>query len=369
MTDKNILIAITDIDIFTKTLPDIIKWLKSLNGNLNATLLYIADATDMESAIPILEDISTKNKQLIKIAEELNRQNIPTKLQLRTGVPHREIITEAKRKGAFTILMSTDSRGIIPRAFSRNIVKKVMEQAPCPVVVFKPQLLRFTDKVACKESHSKKRVVVSTDTQEYKALIKEKKVIIVVNTALDTKNPLLPLDFAEFSAEWMTRHLKDLNAYKAILLYQADNINEIDNAKKLLGTLIPAFEKRGIKATVIVNLSEEQVTAEIDKLQPEIVFVTGSKLAKHIEKHVRCKSITYPNPKQKELKTSIEYGVIALILYTFILIDFGFIQELVTKKSLISVLVVLITVILVAYAYGNTITHTLRYLGIKPKAH
>lgn len=147
MGDKNIIIAVTDLELATKTLPNMIEWLRRLSGRLHVTLLYVEDACGTEAAIPVLEDMRVKDAKLTKLAREFTSQGIPARAKVRVGVPTDEIIREARSKGAFAILMSAMARGGISRVLFTNAVEDVIRRSPCPVVVFKPRLLRFTERI------------------------------------------------------------------------------------------------------------------------------------------------------------------------------------------------------------------------------
>ncbi len=72
---------------------------------------------------------------------------------------------------------------------------------------------------------------------------------------------------------------------------------------------------------------------------------------------------------KKELKLALAYGVGAFVLYTLIFKSFEYIKGVLSNKGLGSVVLVLGTVIAVAFLYGNTVSHLLRFLGIKPAHH
>ncbi|WP_309493778.1 hypothetical protein [Candidatus Hecatella orcuttiae] len=182
----------------------------------------------------------------------------------------------------------------------------------------------------------------------------ERNAVVVVNTALDAGDSIFALEFAEFCAEWLSRHAK----------------TGMDNAKSLLKRLAPAFEKRGIETEPLVRVcSTERLAKEVNALKPEVVFLTDSKLAKHLKKDIIGLQVEYPNPRKKELRVSAAYGAAAFLLYAAIFTSFGAIKGILTQKSFVSVALILGTVLAVAYIYGNTIAHVLKYLGIKPKAH
>jgi nucleotide-binding universal stress UspA family protein len=147
MEDKNIIIGVTDLELTTKTLPNMVEWLRKLSGRLRVTLLYVEDACGTEAAIPVLEDIRAKDAELMKLAKEFEIYGIPARTRVKVGVPADEIIREARSKGAFAILMSALARSGISRVLFSSVVEDVIRRSPCPVVVFKPRLLRFTERI------------------------------------------------------------------------------------------------------------------------------------------------------------------------------------------------------------------------------
>ncbi len=198
----------------------------------------------------------------------------------------------------------------------------------------------------------------------------ERNAVVVVNTALDVGDSAFALEFAEFCAEWLSRHAKKGMKNRATLLYVVESSEGLDNAKALLKRLVPAFEKRGMEAEPLVRVCPtERLSKEINALKPEVVFLTDSKLAKHLRKDIIGLQVEFPNPRKRELRASAVYGAAALLLYAAIFTSFGIIKGILTQKSFVSVALILGTVLAVAYIYGNTIAHALKYLGIKPKAH
>jgi nucleotide-binding universal stress UspA family protein len=161
MADKNVVIAVTDVGVLRKALPSMVEWTNKLTGNVKATLLYVAEVHDMEAATPVLEDMRIKKAQLRELAEEFAQHGIEAKIKLKAGRLAREIVREARETGAFAILMSTDGRAGLSRVLAASVIEEVIRRAPCPVVVFKPKLLRFTDKIALTLSSRIKKLSAS----------------------------------------------------------------------------------------------------------------------------------------------------------------------------------------------------------------
>ena len=195
----------------------------------------------------------------------------------------------------------------------------------------------------------------------------ERKAVVLVNTAIEFGDSFT-LDFAEFCAEWLSRHAKGKMTAEVKLLYIAGSAEESESARRFLNSLLPSFEKRGIKADPLVRIgSVDDLAHEVNILKPEVAFLTDSKVAKRIKGDLRGLLVEYPDPRIGELRASEAYGVAALLLYAGIFIFFEILNGILGQKSFLSVVLILGTVLAVAYLYGNTVSHALKYLGIKPK--
>jgi len=192
--------------------------------------------------------------------------------------------------------------------------------------------------------------------------------VIVLNTAVNGANSMLALEFAELCAEWIAKH--GGADVQAKLLFTVDSEEKLASAQNFLNMLLPAFKKRGIKAEAVVKHSElDNLVNDIASLEPDVIFLYQSKLSKRIKEEMNVQKIEFQNPRKKELKMSMIYGAGAFLLYAGIFTSFEAIKRVLMHKGAVSVVMVLGTVLAVAYLYGNTVSHILRYLGLKPKAH
>jgi len=158
MSDKKIVIAVTGVKVMAKVLPSMVEWIEKLMGRVSATLLYTADVYDMEAAVPVLEDMRIKDVQLTKLTKEFTLHDITANPKVAVGVPANEIVREARKTGAFAILMSTAGKGRLSKVLFGSAVEAVIRRAPCPVVVFKPSLQRFTEKIGVAPSSRIKKL-------------------------------------------------------------------------------------------------------------------------------------------------------------------------------------------------------------------
>lgn len=197
----------------------------------------------------------------------------------------------------------------------------------------------------------------------------ERKAVVLVNTAIEFGDSYV-WDFAEFCAEWLSRHSGGKMTTKVKLLYVDDSEDEENQepARRFLASLLPSFEKRGIEAEPVVKRGTLKGLAyEVNALKPEVVFLTESKTAKNIKNDLEGLLVEHPDPRRGELRASEIYGIAALVLYAVIFTSFEALKGIMGQKSFLSVALILGTVVAVAYLYGNTISHALKYLGIKPK--
>ncbi len=161
MACRNIIIGIHDLEIFRKILPDMVEWMKEMGEEVCATLLYVAPV--LEAATPVLEEMKLRGIQLEDFALELERRGIRTQTKVRAGEFAGEVVREAGEKGAFAVLISTGGRA--RRSAHTWIVNEVIRRAPCPVVVFRPKLLKFTDRVAISLSSRIRKLTAKAATE------------------------------------------------------------------------------------------------------------------------------------------------------------------------------------------------------------
>jgi hypothetical protein len=195
----------------------------------------------------------------------------------------------------------------------------------------------------------------------------KRKAVVVVNTAIDFDDTFV-LDFTEFCAEWLSRHSGKKMSMEAKLLYILAPGEKAGGAERFLESLSPSFNKRGIDAEpLVMEGSVKDLAFKVNILKPEAVFLTESKLANTIRDNLEGLLVEYPDPRKSELRASEVYGVAALLLYVAIFTYFEVLKGIIVQKSFVSVALVLGTVLAVAYLYGNTVSHALKYLGITPR--
>ncbi len=197
----------------------------------------------------------------------------------------------------------------------------------------------------------------------------DRSAVVVVNTAVDAGHEYVD-ELASFSAEWLSRNSRRGVKSRVTLLYCVPSEAGVEKAEALLRRLVEVFERRGAEAVPLVRVcGKDGLAEEVNALKPEVVFLAESKLARRLSRSLLGLQVVMPDPRKSELRSSLVYGAAALALYAVIFTSFGMIKGVLSHKGIISVALVLGTVLAVAFFYGNTVAHVLRYLGIKPKAH
>jgi nucleotide-binding universal stress UspA family protein len=77
---------------------------------------------------------------LQRLADDLTRQKIATRVILDTGEPAAKIVDYATNHGIDLIVMSTHGRTGLARWAYGSVASKVLGAAPCPVLLVRPKL-------------------------------------------------------------------------------------------------------------------------------------------------------------------------------------------------------------------------------------
>jgi nucleotide-binding universal stress UspA family protein len=198
----------------------------------------------------------------------------------------------------------------------------------------------------------------------------DRKGVVVINTAVEAGGTEFIPEFVDFCVSWLDRHTKTGVVNRVTLLYLVQSGDLVEAALHILSNAAEALRRQGAHVRSLVKVgTPERLAEEINSLKPEVVFLAEGRLSRRLKRSIVGLQVEYPNPWKKELRVSAAYGAAALLLYTAIFTSFGVIKGIITEKGLISVGIILGTVLAVAYLYGNTIAHALRYLGIRPKVH
>ncbi|MBI4687542.1 MAG: universal stress protein [Nitrospirae bacterium] len=106
----------------------VIKVIPSYEGDLNLTAVKnIEDALNsgMQRAVNDMKDIAKSERAMIKT-------------RIEEGEIHRKILEAAKEEDCDIIIMGANrKKRFIGRLFGDNVVEKVVNNAPCPVLVVK----------------------------------------------------------------------------------------------------------------------------------------------------------------------------------------------------------------------------------------
>jgi nucleotide-binding universal stress UspA family protein len=84
------------------------------------------------------EDVAEPSATLGKVSLELEEQGVATLSLIRRGNPAREILEAARMHHADLIAMATHGRSGMSRLVMGSVTEKVLHDAPCPMLIWKP---------------------------------------------------------------------------------------------------------------------------------------------------------------------------------------------------------------------------------------
>lgn len=93
------------------------------------------DLTGIKSIEDVFE--SGGKKTITEIKDEAAREGALIKTKLEEGEIHKKIVEVAEEENCDLIIMGANKRNGIKRFFGGNIVEKVINHSPCPVLVVK----------------------------------------------------------------------------------------------------------------------------------------------------------------------------------------------------------------------------------------
>ena len=93
------------------------------------------DCAEVQSHVDAAEQEARES--LEAFAEELSKQGIKVQPYLRVGYPFDEIVLMAKHFNVDLIIIGSHGRGAITRLLLGSTAERVVEHAPCPVLVVK----------------------------------------------------------------------------------------------------------------------------------------------------------------------------------------------------------------------------------------
>jgi nucleotide-binding universal stress UspA family protein len=108
------------------------------------TLIYVVDSVAAEKiatatsrrADVVRQDLTSKGQAYLDyLARLARRRGIPTEQVVRYGIPHREIADTARERGVDLIVVGLTGSHWPHRAEIGSVSKRVIESAPCPVLV------------------------------------------------------------------------------------------------------------------------------------------------------------------------------------------------------------------------------------------
>jgi nucleotide-binding universal stress UspA family protein len=108
------------------------------------TLVYVVDSITAERmasvtarrADAVRQELANKGQTYLDYLGRLaRRRGIPTQQDVRYGIPHREIADAARECGADLIVVGVAGSHWPHRVEIGSVTKRVVESAPCPVLV------------------------------------------------------------------------------------------------------------------------------------------------------------------------------------------------------------------------------------------
>jgi len=81
------------------------------------------------------QTIAGQKELLEETADRVRKSGIICRASATRGKPHQEIIDHAHKVGAGLIAMGTHERSGLGRVLSNHVAEKVLQRAPCPVLV------------------------------------------------------------------------------------------------------------------------------------------------------------------------------------------------------------------------------------------
>jgi universal stress protein A len=130
---KKILVPLDFSDCSKKALQYAIPYAKQFNAEI--VLLHVIEPYP---AVPQMElvDVETIQDSLVDLENfrEGIEKGIQCRSEVRTGVPHVEIVQEAKQKDFDLIILSTHGYKGLSHMFLGSTAEKVVRNSPCPVL-------------------------------------------------------------------------------------------------------------------------------------------------------------------------------------------------------------------------------------------
>jgi nucleotide-binding universal stress UspA family protein len=201
---KKILVP-TDLSATSYNLLECIKPFR----NFGAEEIVLLHVIDLKYALNVPENTVTETKMLLeKQAEKLLEAGFTVNIDLRTGIPWKEIIESAETNKVSLILIGSHGRSIAGEIILGSVTAELIEQANMPILVIKMSEYDTTKKArncTTKLEHLFDSVLFTTDfSEESKTCIKflkQNKALINKLTIIYVQEPILLEQPIEFNIE------------------------------------------------------------------------------------------------------------------------------------------------------------------------
>jgi nucleotide-binding universal stress UspA family protein len=139
---KKILIPTDGSDCSLRAATVGISFAKNCNGEIYA--IYIVDTIILEeltrtiATSDVEKELKEKGERYLNyVVESAKKEGVKAEAILAKGEPHDQIVFFAKSKGIDMIVMGTYGRRGTKRILIGSVTERVIEYAPCPVLVVK----------------------------------------------------------------------------------------------------------------------------------------------------------------------------------------------------------------------------------------
>jgi universal stress protein A len=106
-----------------------------LHVNIDPNLVLPPPGDLITAPIDVTDILADDAERLDRVAEEVRRAGVPCTAATEVGRTHTEIVNHARGIGAQLIVMGTHGRQGIGHALLGSVAEKVVQHAPCPVLV------------------------------------------------------------------------------------------------------------------------------------------------------------------------------------------------------------------------------------------
>jgi universal stress protein A len=105
---------------------------------LHVIVPFLVPPIGLQRSTPLAISERESRSRLEELAARLLEPGVPYTIQIHMGEPAARIVAVAKECGANLIIMATHQRADLGHFVIGGITKRVLRQAPCPVLTIRP---------------------------------------------------------------------------------------------------------------------------------------------------------------------------------------------------------------------------------------